>query len=118
MDKYIVKDWAGNIMNWGEFTDEDYASESITNHVLAEMSSEGYGNQWLDKDTDKLTKEDLEEEKLFNEYHGEYYIEPVNNEDTCEQCGKSLDDDLMALSTTHQVCRKCVKLNHKRAMYE
>lgn len=31
----------------------------------------------------------------------------------CEQCSGALGNDLMALFTTRQVCRKCVDRNHK-----
>ncbi len=34
----------------------------------------------------------------------------------CEQCGKSLDQDLLALFTQRQVCKECVKKNHEKAM--
>lgn len=80
MSKYIVVDWAGNVMNWGEYSDFDYASEAITNHVLDEMSSEGLSNNWLDKDFDKLTQDDLEDERNYYQWCEEYYIDEIKGD--------------------------------------
>ena len=32
----------------------------------------------------------------------------------CKQCGKSLNNDMLAMFTDHQVCKQCVKLNHRK----
>ena len=32
----------------------------------------------------------------------------------CEQCGKTLENDLLTMFTKHQVCKSCVKKNHKK----
>lgn len=34
---------------------------------------------------------------------------------TCEQCGESIDSDLLAMFTKYQVCKICVKKNHRKA---
>jgi len=73
MSKYIVKDWAGNVMNWGEFSDTDYAYEAIHNHVLDEMSSDGIDTRWTE-DRDDGTEFD---EELFNSYCEEYWIDEI-----------------------------------------
>ena len=75
--KYIVKDWAGNVMNWGEFSEFEYAGEAISNHVLGEMSEEGYKLDWLEKNEGELTEEDLEDERTYYEWCGEYDIHEI-----------------------------------------
>ena len=73
MTKYIVKDWAGNVMNWGTFSDTDYAYESIHNRALSEMSEDGYDIRWTE-DRDDGTEFD---EKVFYQYCGEYFIHEI-----------------------------------------
>ena len=33
----------------------------------------------------------------------------------CEQCGKDLKYDILALFTKYQICKECVVKNHKEA---
>ena len=37
------------------------------------------------------------------------------NNNVCTQCGRPLDNDLLAMFTKYQVCNKCIKLNHRKA---
>lgn len=76
MNKYIVKDWAGNTMNWGEYSDFDYASEAITYHVLDKMSSEGIDSRWTE-DREDGTEFD---ENMFYQWCEEYYIDEIEGE--------------------------------------
>ncbi len=41
MTKYIVKDWAGNEMNWGSYNTEWAAEAALERHVFEEMTIEG-----------------------------------------------------------------------------
>ena len=34
----------------------------------------------------------------------------------CKQCNKDLSNDMLAMFTKHQVCKQCVKANHKKAI--
>ena len=54
MTKYIVKDWAGNVMNWGQWTDEDDAHEAIRRQVEAELK------------------------RLYVDYSSGYYIDEID----------------------------------------
>ncbi len=69
-NKYIVKDWAGNVMNWGTFSDFDYAQEAITMHVLGEMSSDGYDTKWVEDGGDF-------DEGIFSSYCDEYFVDEI-----------------------------------------
>ena len=73
MTKYIVKDWAGNIMNWGEFSNTDYAYEAIHNHVLAEMSGDDIDIRWTEDRGDGTEFN----EDLFDIYCEEYFIDEL-----------------------------------------
>jgi len=35
---------------------------------------------------------------------------------TCQQCGGSLDNDMLAMFTNNRVCKKCIDNNHKGAI--
>jgi hypothetical protein len=37
-------------------------------------------------------------------------------ENKCTQCGKPLDNDLLAMFTKYQVCRSCVDKNHRKVI--
>jgi hypothetical protein len=70
MSKYIVKDWAGIEMNWGEFSDFDYAVEAINLHALDEMSRDGIDTRWTE-DRNDGTEFD---EALYDSYCSEYFV--------------------------------------------
>ena len=38
---YIIKDWAGNVMNWGIYSSEDDAYEDLMNHARADCIADG-----------------------------------------------------------------------------
>jgi hypothetical protein len=33
----------------------------------------------------------------------------------CEQCGRDLSNDLIAMFTSNKICKSCVNKNHKKA---
>jgi hypothetical protein len=59
MRTYIVKDWAGNEMDWGIFDHEDLAFEEIDKRVYAQMEADGIF---------------VDDEEVFAEYAGEYHV--------------------------------------------
>jgi hypothetical protein len=72
--KFIVKDWAGNVMNWGEYSDIEYASEAIAMHVLDEMSQDGHDTKWPEDGGNF-------DESIFYEYCGEYFIDEIKEDE-------------------------------------
>lgn len=60
---YIIKDWAGNVMNWGTFDSEDDA--------YAEL---------LLRAEDSVCKSDYYAEEDINSFIDEYHIIEVKNE--------------------------------------
>lgn len=65
---YIVKDWAGNTMNWGEFDTEDDALVTINFHVMDELESEGLMLDEPNEDGNDFADSD------FDEYCGKYEV--------------------------------------------
>ncbi len=67
--KYIVKDWAGNVMNWKGNPYNSYwrADEAISLHIDDYLGS--YSE--YEPDTDEWEKE-------YNECREEYYIDEVD----------------------------------------
>ena len=66
MKKYIVKDWACNVMNWGEFECDSDALDAIYTKVNEEMEADGY---------DAL---DEKNEHVYNTYCDEYFVDEID----------------------------------------
>jgi len=76
---FIIKDWAGNTMNWGEFNDFEDASCELDARVNSQLLDCGI-------DYDKTYKSGLEGDypaletlldKIISDFRGEYEIEEV-----------------------------------------
>lgn len=76
---YIIKDWAGNIMNWGTFETFEDAHESIDEHVRQELFDNGINvNLTYGLENDYPEFEQILE-KIVSEYTAEYWIDEENN---------------------------------------
>lgn len=93
MTKYIVKDWAGNTMNWGIFDDFDDAMAELDEHVRQELLEDGLNADDQYSELNSMSNAEV--------YSGEYWIDEVtvNEEDFVElapgiylETGKSLAD--------------------------
>jgi hypothetical protein len=71
---FQVIDWAGNLMNWGDFSSFEDASECIDRKVEQELINDGLNpfGEWCDC-PENFTREATDED--FSEYRGEYSIE-------------------------------------------
>lgn len=70
MNKYVVRDKSGNLMNWGEFSCEEFADEAIGMYVLGEMSSDGHDTVWVEDGGEF-------DEYVFYQYCDKYIIEEI-----------------------------------------
>lgn len=72
---YIVKDWAGNTMEWGTFNSFDEAWTKINEHVHMELLAEGVDtNKTYGLQSDYPAFEDVLE-TIISEYSSEYCVE-------------------------------------------
>lgn len=65
--KYIVRDWAGNVMNWGEYSDIDDAFADITMHAFEDMEADGLD---IEDDSDQMSYN-------LDQYCGEYWVDEI-----------------------------------------
>jgi hypothetical protein len=74
MTKYIVKDWAGNVMDWGTFSSYDEAWDVIAQKVDDELLSDGIDvNKTYGLESDYKAFEDVLD-KIRSDYLGEYGV--------------------------------------------
>lgn len=74
---YVVKDWAGNEMNWGTFETEEDAFDSIVEHVRLELLNDGLNVDEIQNNTISIDYPELDllVNKIVEHYEGEYYVD-------------------------------------------
>lgn len=77
--KYIVKDWAGNEMDWGTFETEEDAFDYIVEHVRLELLNDGLNVNEIQNNTISIDYPELDllVNKIVEQYEGEYYVDEV-----------------------------------------
>lgn len=80
--KYIIKDWAGNVMNWGVFDSLEDAGAELDARVQLELEDSGiYQHKiWQSGLTEEFPELEDILDKIVTTFSGEYIIEELNNE--------------------------------------
>lgn len=78
----IIKDWAGNIMNWGEFEDIESADTELDARVNEELAEMGLNLDLINSSGLDSEYSILEEaiDKIVTEFRGEYYFDEVQED--------------------------------------
>lgn len=75
--RFIVKDWAGNVMNWGEYEDFDDAMVELDERVRMELRENGIDIEQTYDLQNEYPELEKALDKIVTEFSGEYWIDEI-----------------------------------------